>query len=240
MRAFTFGACCQANTAQYKSLQNAVLYVDQTKTIQKWYGVPERFWANCAFGGRKNGALPLCVITAIGKNNSKSVGTPNGSLFFLGDGGGFLTRPGGNTWRSPGPWPARRPARLARIAPLVRAFALPSPPARCCLEAQRPPCVPPGTAVGLLARRRGEWRAWHFGVALGPARRIAGARPECPACPAILGIEAGLAMNVLLRWPRMCCFAIYGWAGVTRGYSAAGSQRRRNNQHSPAIHQPEC
>jgi hypothetical protein len=37
---------------QLESLQIAALLADNDTTNHERYGVPERFWANCAFGGR--------------------------------------------------------------------------------------------------------------------------------------------------------------------------------------------
>jgi hypothetical protein len=123
----------------------------------------------------------------------------------------MLTRRWGQAWRRPGPWPARRPARLARVAPLVRACALPSRSGSLQPRSPSGATPAPSACIFCVDRTWGRIECLAFLRRYLVEEKAACARPTRPACPAMLGIGAGLACAVWL--PSGCRLAAV-WVGL--------------------------
>jgi hypothetical protein len=116
----------------------------------------------------------------------------------------ICTRHWGEARSQPAPRPARRPARLARVAWLVRPCGLPSPTARCSLKGRLRPRLPQRLHLFVLTGRGDDRRAWPSCPDLLVEEEAACARPLRPACRALMGIGGGLAVCACLR--RACAF----------------------------------
>ena len=144
----------------------------------------------------------------------------------------MLTRRWGQAWRRPGPWPARRPARLARVAPLVRACALPSRSGSLQPRSPSGATPAPSACIFCVDRTWGRIECLAFLRRYLVEEKAACARPTRPACPAMLGIGAGLACAVWL--PSGCRLggAGWGWLACTgRPSFNATTNRRRWCMH---------